>query len=112
MSIQDWGLDWFNGIRNQHCVEDVIIVTSEAQRPIKASVVEPESEVNTQGVRVKTDKMMFIVNTRDIEGLRITRGVRILRGRDTYEVIIDKLRQEDMNDSQGNEVNIRTKRCT
>lgn len=97
-NFQSWGLNWFNTQRNEHMVEDLSIVHSGGTLPVQGSVIDPESTVNSQGLRVKSDKARIIVNTADISGVTLRRGVKILRGSDTYEVIIDRDEPSYFND--------------
>jgi len=98
MNFQAWGLNWFNQVRNKHMTEVLIITTAEGTRSIRGSVIEPETTVNSEGIRVRSDKTLFIVNTKDIVGLIIRRGIRITRSGTLYEVIIDNTTPTYYND--------------
>lgn len=89
-NFQSWGLDWFNTFRNKHMVEALSIVHAGGTKSLRGSVIEPDSTINSQGIRVKTDKTLFILNTSDLTGIILRRGVRISRSGAMYEVIIDK----------------------
>ena len=98
MNFQAWGLNWFNQVRNQYLTEVLVITTAEGTRSIRGSVIEPETTVNSEGIRVRSDKTLFIVNTKDIVGLIIRRGIRITRSGTLYEVIIDNTTPTYYND--------------
>jgi hypothetical protein len=78
--------------------EVLVITTAEGTRSIRGSVIEPETTVNSEGIRVRSDKTLFIVNTKDIVGLIIRRGIRITRSGTLYEVIIDNTTPTYYND--------------
>ena len=71
-------------------VEPLTIIHAGGTIPLNGSVVEPDSTINSQGIRVVTNKTLFIVNTIDLGGVKMQRGIRIHRGSAVYEVIIDK----------------------
>ena len=109
MNFQAWGLNWFNQVRNQYMTEVLVITTAEGTRSIRGSVIEPETTVNSEGIRVRSDKTLFIVNTKDILGLIIRRGIRITRSGVLYEAIIDKDSPTYYNDPNRNELVIPAK---
>jgi hypothetical protein len=83
-NYQSWGLSWFNSVRNKYLVETLTI------RVVRGSVIGPESTINSEGIRVRSDKTLFIVNTAQLAGLSLRRGVKINRSGTLFEVIIDK----------------------
>jgi hypothetical protein len=103
MNYQSWGLDWFNSIRNQYVVENLIIVYSGGTKPVRGSVIEPSTTINSQGIRVKSDKTLFIVDTAQLTGIPLRRGVRISRAGVLFEVIIDRDTPIYYNDPNRNE---------
>src|SRR5690554_5495125 len=111
MNFQSWGLDWFNKMRNAHMVEPLTIVGATFIRKLSGSVIEPETDLSREGIRIKTDKTLFIFNTKDLEGLKIQRGVLIKRGDLTYEVIIDNNQPHYYNDPNRIETVVPAKCC-
>jgi hypothetical protein len=89
-NFQSWGLNWFNQVRNRYMTEPLVIIHAAGTLPVQGSVIEPETTINSQGIRTRTDKTLFIINTQSLSGLVIRRGVRISRNGVLYEVIIDK----------------------
>jgi hypothetical protein len=89
-NYQSWGLSWFNSVRNKYLVETLTIISAEGTRVVRGSVIEPESTINSEGIRVRSDKTLFIVNTAQLNGLSLRRGVKINRSGTLFEVIIDK----------------------
>lgn len=98
-NYQSWGLEWFNQQRNVHVVETLTIVHAGGSLEVQGSVIDPASSVNSQGLRVVSDKSRIIVNTSDVGDVNIKRGVKILRGSQTYEVIIDRDQPVYFNDA-------------
>lgn len=90
MNMQSWALEWFNQQRNIHVVEPITIIHATGSLPLNASVIEPETTVNSEGIKTRTNKRLFIVNTADLDGLQILRGMKINRGGVYYEIITDK----------------------
>ena len=109
MNYQTWGLNWFNQIRNKYMTEVIVITTAEGTRSVRGSVIEPETTVNSEGIRVRSDKTLFIVNTKDLTGLIIRRGIQITRNGVLYEVIIDRDTPTYYNDPNKNELVIPAK---
>jgi len=98
-NFMDKGIEWFSLKRNQHLIESVLIRTGQpAERVLGASVVEPESLVSSQGLRVQSNLYYFIVVSEDLAGLEIARGVQIIRRNRLYEVVIDSKTLKDYND--------------
>jgi hypothetical protein len=79
-------------------IESVLIRTATTERVLGASVVEPESLVSSQGLRVQSNLYYFIVVSEDLTGLEIARGVHIIRRGRLYEVVIDSKILKDFND--------------
>lgn len=88
-NFQSWGLNWFNQVRNKYMTENLVIIHAAGTKAVKGSVIEPDTTINAQGIRTKTDKTLFIIDTASLSGLVIRRGVRISRSGVLYEVIID-----------------------
>ena len=72
--------------------EQLVIVHVAGVLSLRGSVIEPATTVSSQGLRVRSDTTLFIVNTVDLNGLEVKRGMRINRVSQNvlYEVIIDK----------------------
>ena len=103
-NYQSWGLEWFNAQRNEHMVEPLTIVHSGGSLPVQGSVIDPETTVNAEGIRTISDKGRIIVNSSDVTSIVIRRGVKILRGTKTYEVIIDRDNPTYYNDANNIEL--------
>jgi hypothetical protein len=100
MSFLDKGIDWFNEKRKQNVVEPVKVTTAGGSRTVLATVIEPESEVNAQGLRAETDHVVFLIESAAIHNLLIQRGCRIVRQNynTNYEVVATKRQMDDYND--------------
>ena len=98
MNILSQGIKWFNRERENHATESVIIRTALVEKPVLATVIEPETNVSSNGLKVSTDKYIFLVDVKYLSGVVITRGVQILRNGELYEVILDKQAIVDYND--------------
>ena len=113
MSIIDVGIDWFNSQR-KIALEKVTISTASITRGAKASVIEPETAIGTDGIRVKTDRYVFLIDNIYLTDLDLKRGVRIVRDDKEpaviYEVILDRQMLEDFNDPNNTVKAISTKR--
>lgn len=103
-NFQSWGLEWFNAQRNEHMVEALTIVHSGGSLAVQGSVIDPETTVNAEGIRVRSDKGRIIVNDADVSAITIRRGVKILRGSKVYEVIIDRDNPTYYNDANNIEL--------
>lgn len=109
MNFQTWGLNWFNQVRNRYMTEPLVIIHAAGSETVQGSVIEPETTVNLQGIRTRTDKTLFIIDTASLSGLAIRRGVRISRSGVLYEVIIDNNTPTYFNDVNRNETVIPAK---
>ncbi len=98
MNIQSWGLAWFQQQREQYVSETVTIVHIGGSLPVTASVIEPETELGRDGVRIKSDKTLFIIKTSLLSDIKIQLGTKLLRGNNTYEVVRDKGKPTYFND--------------
>lgn len=108
-NFQSWGLNWFNQARNKYMAESLVIIYAGGSRAVRGSVIEPETTINSEGIRTRTDKTLFIIDTAFLSGLAIRRGVRINRSGVLYEVIIDRDTSVYYNDSNRNETVISAK---
>jgi hypothetical protein len=96
-------LSWFEGKRagrvgGKTLVETVVVKTATKERTVRATVLEPESLVNGQELKVRTDKFIFLIKSTYLEGLDIKRGIRFFRKGRMYEAIIDAKTLDDFND--------------
>jgi hypothetical protein len=89
--------------------ETLVIIHAAGSKSVKGSVIEPETTINSQGIRTRTDKTLFIIDTVLLSELVIRRGVRINRSGKLYEVIIDNNTPTYFNDANGNETVIPAK---
>lgn len=90
-NLQEWALDWFESQRLQHMSETVTLTTATGSSNISVSIIDPESETNPAGVSIKTDKVLFMVKSEDLDADKIRRGIRFVRpGYGTYEAVIEK----------------------
>ncbi len=110
LNFMDRGIIWFSSKRTQHVSEQIIIRTASESgiqtKILPASVVEPESLVSSQGLRVQSNLYYFIVITEDLTGINIARGVQITRRGRLYEVVIDATVLKDFNDPSNYETAI------
>lgn len=93
MNIFDEGIAWFNKERQANAVEFVTLKTAFVEINVLASVIEPESEVNGQGLKVSSDKYVFLIDEAYLAGIDLQRGVHLMRKKEAgvlYEVINDK----------------------
>jgi len=105
-----WGLQWFQQQRETYTCKTVTIIHSGGTTPgIPASQIEPGTELSREGIRVKSDKTLFIIKTERIEFIRIQRGVKIVTDKGTYEVINDKGQPDYFNDPEKLDTVIPTK---
>jgi hypothetical protein len=88
-NFQSWGLAWFNQVRNKYMTEPLVIIHAAGTLAVKGSVIEPETTLNSEGIRTRTDKTLFIIDTASLSGIVVRRGIRINRSGTLYEVIID-----------------------
>ena len=100
MNFMEQGIDWFNKRMHKHLVEPVKITTALNSKAVVASIIEPESSVNSEGLRVKSDHYVFLINAASISSLKIARGITIERQLtgETYEVVTSKRDLDDFND--------------
>lgn len=105
-NFMDKGIEWFSSKRSQHVTESVLIRTATQERVLGASVVEPESLVSSQGLRVQSNLYYFVIITADLSGLEIARGVQIIRRGRLYEAVIDSRVLKDFNDPNNHETAI------
>ena len=89
--------------------EPLVIIHAAGSKTVQGSVVEPETTINSEGIRTRTDKPFFIIDTASLSELAIRRGVRISRSGVLYEVIIDKDTPVYFNDANRNETVIPAK---
>lgn len=110
MNMIAWGLQWFQQQRETYTVKTVTIIHSGRVTPgIPASQIEPGTELSRDGLRVKSDKTLFIISTERLEGIRIQRGVKIVTDKGTYEVVNDKGQPDYFNDPEKLDTVIPTK---
>jgi hypothetical protein len=108
MNLISKGVEWFEARRQRHCVETVTIKTASSELTVLASVVEPESEVNATGVKVRANTYVFLINHATIASLDISRGVRIFRKGQMYEVVIERNLLTDFNDPDNKVIALQT----
>jgi len=105
-----WGLNWFQQQRETYTCKTVTIVHSGGTTPgIPASQIEPDTELSREGIRVKSDKTLFIIKTERLEDIRIQMGVKIVTDNGTYEVVRDKGKPHYFNDPEKLDTVIPTK---
>lgn len=97
MLIDD-AIKWFNQKRNKYLVEPVIIRTATKKKAIAATVIEPETTVNAQGVKVQTNKYIFLFSRASVQNMDLKRGIHFTRRGQIYEAILDKRFVEEYND--------------
>jgi hypothetical protein len=112
MNFQSWGLAWFNQMRNAHMSEPVTIIHVAGSLSVQASVIEPESNINSAGIRNRTDAFLFIFNKSEVSSIPIQRGVKITRAGKMYEVIINRDTPQYHNDPNMNELVVPAKLCS
>jgi hypothetical protein len=98
MNIQSWGLAWFQQQREQYVSESVTIIHSGGSTPVVASVIEPDTELSRDGVRIRSDKTLFIIKTSLLADIKVQLGTKVYRNGDTYEVVRDKGKPHYFND--------------
>ena len=69
--------------------EPLVIIHAAGTLSVQGSVIEPETTLNSEGIRTRTDKTLFIIDTASLSGIVVRRGIRINRSGTLYEVIID-----------------------
>lgn len=113
MSLIDAGIEWFNNHRVV-TLEAVTIQTASITRKCKATVIEPETNVSADGVRVKTDKYVFLINAIYLTDIDVIRGIRLTRTTKeptiVYEAVIDRQMLEEFNDPNNTVKAISSKR--
>lgn len=77
MSFMDKGLAWFEQMRQRHLVESVTVENASGKRERRATVIDPESNVNSEGVRVISNTYTFIFEASP--DLSFNRGDKIRR---------------------------------
>jgi len=108
------GIDWLNIKVDAHCVEPVYVITAAKKKSVSATVIEPESRINNNGVRVQSDTFTFLISKDQLEGLTIQRGIQFRRvnTNSLYEVVAQSGSLDDYNDPNLTKVAIPAKLCS
>ena len=107
-----WGLRYHNLIRNEHTTSLVRISHIGGTLIVPATIIDPESYINVNGVRTKTQHYICMLDGIDAAKIRWNRSTTIERLDDDeqvvakYEVIIDKLTQDEYDDPEHNTKNV------
>lgn len=107
------GLAWAEVKRTQSLSEPVTVITATITKQVDdVTVIEPESNVNSEGVRVISNVYKFLMKkTPDLD---FKRGVRIRRHLDKqlYEVVISKKLLEEYDDPNNQRIVVPAKLCS
>jgi len=98
MNLISRGINWFEDKRKNHVSELVVVKDREHELEVPATVIEPETYMSADRIRVKTDKYVFLINKTYLESFDVRRGLQIIRNNELYEVVIDKNATVDYND--------------
>jgi hypothetical protein len=113
MNFIQKGLAWVEQRRTTSLSEPVTVITSSITKQVDdVTVLEPESNVNSEGVRVQSHIYKFLMKkTPDLD---FKRGVRIRRHLDKqlYEVVINKKLLEEYDDPNNQRIVIPAKLCS
>jgi len=111
MNLIAWAVQHQNNWRKQYCDEDITVQTAEGNYSIRGTKINPGSYVNSQGVRVETSHVLFMIPTQSVT-FPVRRGVKFIVAGLTYEVIIDRSLGVHFDDSEGRTMNIPAKLCS
>ena len=108
------GIDWLNDRVDTSCVEPVYVITADVSRSVMATVIEPESRINNEGIRIQSDTFTFLFNSDDLKGLTIQRGIKFRRVdyNKLYEAVLDNRTFDDYNDPNLTKRAIPAKLCS
>lgn len=109
MNFMDKGIDWFNMKQQQHVSEQIEITLAEVTKVITVSVIEPESLINSEGMRVQSYTYKFLIDKS--LNLDIKRGVKItrLKNGEKYEVVATMKQLEEYNDPNNTKLSVPAK---
>lgn len=105
------GVDWFEQQRAAHVVESVKVIMDGWSKSVAATIIEPETTVNDQGVRIRTNLYTFLILSSSLQGRRIQRGIQIQWKGQTFEAVIGKS-GTDFNDPYNQTIAIEAKLCS
>lgn len=112
MGLLEKGTDWFNA-KSEREVEPVNVVSSSGSLALTAIVIEPETTVNGEGVRVHHDHYTFLFTKSLFTDTR--RGVqiyRVKRNNEKYEVVAVGTTTNDTNDPFNQKIAVFAKLCS
>lgn len=112
MNFIDKGLTWFEQRRKASATEIVSLTHKLGVVTVRASVIEPEQQNQENGIRVKTDHILFIVETKYLTSINVVPGVYFTRRSRKYEVITGKNRTDYLNDPNHLATVLETKLCS
>lgn len=111
MDMITWALQHQSQWRRESLTSDVTIIASEGTfTGIKATKIDPQSNVNAQGVRTPSQLVLFMFHAADIRGkFKISRGIRIVHKDGIYEVVIQAGTKEYYDDPNQITLNLHAK---
>jgi len=113
------GLGWLDTKLEGSVVEPVVVTYKDSQdvqctRRLTATVIEPESRVNSDGVRVQSDTFTFLIQRDKLKGITLKRGIKFKRV--NYELDFVAVNQDrtfdDYNDPNLNRIAVPAKLCS
>ena len=114
MNFLDRGIDWLNVKVARHIVEPVSVTSASGTRRVDATVIEPESRINSEGVRVQSDTFTFLFNVTDRldlrAGVKLTRTSRSLNR--NYQIVLPVGNKEDYNDPNLTKIAVTARLCS
>lgn len=101
MNFIDKGIEWFEQKRKSQTTEQVRVTTSTLTKTVLASVIDPESNANSQGLRIVSNDYIFLITKAVIANLDIKRGVQItrLKTNEVYVVVAPNRTTTEYNDA-------------
>ena len=112
-NLIQWAIAFHNQIRNEHTSLLVKITHIGGTLIVPATIVDPNSYINVEGVRKKSEHYLCMMNQADVERVRFNRSTKIEEINPdtqavlaTYEVVIDKVRQDEFDDPIRNTINV------
>lgn len=108
------GIDWLNSKVDTNCVEPVLWIKENETRQITATVIEPETTTNREGIRVKSDTFTFLITRSQLLGITPKRGqkLRRLNYNEDYQVVITEGNVTDYNDPNRKKIAVSAKLCS
>ena len=114
MNFIDTGINWLNSKVDANLVEPVLVISASGSRKVNATVIEPESRTNSDGVRVHSDTFTFLFNVSDNLDLRA--GVKLRRtsksSRRDFQIVLQDKNKEDYNDPNMTKVAVPARLCS